>query len=585
MINHITCFVNRILNFKKFLYKLVFYACKKTKKLSFLTKNLYFPRLCTHKRTCPRISFYQRNLKRVQELSRLKKYLANGILMTAVALMLRGIALSFNVYISNKIGAEALGLYTLLGSVYSFALTLATSGINLTTTRLISDALGEKDSAQLRRAASRCVMYALSFGILASLLLFSLAEPLGVRILKDARTVSSLRLLSLTLPLIAVSSVFNGYFTAVRRVYKNAAVQISEQLIHIAACVLLLELIFGRDMESSCIALVLGGAVSEISSFLISLILYIRDKKKHVKGALYSPPCAKITKKMLSIALPLAFSAYFRSALLSIEHILIPAGIEKSGVGRSQALIDYGTLQSMVMPVILFPSSIVYSFGGLLIPELAELKIQKNRAEIRYVASRVFHLTLVFAVGVAGIMIFLSQELGYAIYGSADAGKYILTLAPVIPIMYLDSAVDAMLKGLGEQLYSMKINIIDSVCSVFMVWLLIPRIGIYGYILMIIISELFNAGMSIARLLRVSGVKVRIFSWIIKPVFCAVASTCASDALFGLIRLDIGAQGSLALHIIICALLYALLICITGALNKEELRWMIGFFKRDSTAK
>lgn len=502
--------------------------------------------------------------------------------MTAVALALRGIALSFNVYISNKIGAEALGLYTLLGSVYSFALTLATSGINLTATRLISDALGENDSAQLRRAASRCVMYALSFGLLASLLLFSLAEPLGTQILKDRRTVSSLRLLSLTLPLIAVSSVFNGYFTAVRRVYKNAAVQIIEQIIHISACVLLLELLFGRDMESSCIALVLGGAIAEISSFLIALILYLRDKKKHVRGALYSPPCAKITRKMLSIALPLAFSAYFRSALLSIEHILIPAGIEKSGADRSQALVDYGTLQSMVMPVILFPSSIIYSFGGLLIPELAELKIQKNTVEIKYVASRVFHLTLVFAAGISGIMIFLSQELGTVIYGSAGAGKYICTLAPVIPIMYLDSAVDAMLKGLGEQLYSMKVNIIDSVCSVFMVWLLIPRLGIYGYIIMIIISEIFNAGMSIARLLKVSGIKIRIFPWIIKPLFCAIVSTRIADALFGLISLDISAEGSLALHIIICALLYALLICATGALNKEELRWIIGIFKRDS---
>ena len=56
----------------------------------------------------------------------------------------------FDAYITKKIGAEALGLYTLLGSVYSFALTLALSGINLTVTRLVSDAIGEGNSAKMR---------------------------------------------------------------------------------------------------------------------------------------------------------------------------------------------------------------------------------------------------------------------------------------------------------------------------------------------------------------------------------------------------------------------------------------------------
>lgn len=500
--------------------------------------------------------------------------------MTAVALLLRTIAVSFNVYISNKIGAEALGLYTLLGSVYSFALTFATSGINLTTTRMVSDALGENDPTKVRKSMTRCVVYAASFGLCASFLLFTFAEPLGLRALKDIRTVKSLKLLSVTLPLISVSSSFNGYFTAVRRVYKNAAVQIFEQMIHIAACVLLLEFLFATDMESSCVALVLGGALSEMLSFTVALILYVADKKKHIKKGKYLTPNAQITKKMLSIALPLAFSAYFRSALLTIEHILIPSGIEKSGAKRSESLIAYGTLQSMVMPIVLFPSSLIQSFSSLLIPELAELKVQKNDIEIRYIASRVFHLALIFSIGVSGIMICFSHELGYAIYNSENAGTYIKLLAPVIPIMYLDSTVDAMLKGLGEQLYSMNVNIIDSLCSVFLVWILIPKMGIYGYIAMIIISEMFNATLSIIRLLSVSKMKIQVLKWIVKPLASVIASTYTSNWIFSAIKLQWDIKISVTVHIIIAAVLYLLLVCLTNALDKEEISWIAGFFKR-----
>jgi stage V sporulation protein B len=181
-------------------------------------------------------------------MTRLKKYLANGTLMTAVALTLRGLAVGFNAYVSKKIGAEAIGLYTLLGSIYGFSLTLALSGINLTTTRLVSDSLGVGSTKQVRISMQKCITYSLFFGTLASALLILLAEPLAINVLKDARVIKPLRLCGATLPLISLSSCFNGYFTAVRRVYKNATTQIIEQLARIFFCAGLISIAFGHDV-------------------------------------------------------------------------------------------------------------------------------------------------------------------------------------------------------------------------------------------------------------------------------------------------------------------------------------------------
>ena len=47
--------------------------------------------------------------------------------------------------------------------------------------------------------------------------------------------------------------------------------------------------------------------------------------------------------------------------------------------------------------------------------------------------------------------------------------------------MYLDTATDAMMKGLGEQVYSMKINVADAAISVLLIALLIPHFGIGGF--------------------------------------------------------------------------------------------------------
>lgn len=52
---------------------------------------------------------------------------------------MRTIGMFFNIYISNIVGTEAVGLYQLIMSIYLFAITIANSGINLATTQIISE--------------------------------------------------------------------------------------------------------------------------------------------------------------------------------------------------------------------------------------------------------------------------------------------------------------------------------------------------------------------------------------------------------------------------------------------------------------
>ena len=325
-------------------------------------------------------------------------------------------------------------------------------------------------------------------------------------------------------------------------------------------------------MESCCIALVLGGALSEMLSFSISLLFFVFEKDNRKKTSNEHINESKITKKMLSIGLPLALSTYFRSALLTIEHILIPIGIEKSGANRSQSLVAYGTLQSMVMPLVLFPSAIIHSFSGLLVPELAELKIQKNNREIQYISERVCHLALAFAIGISGVMIFFADELGQGIYSSAEAGKYIRLVAHIVPIMYLDTTVDNMLKGLGEHIYTMAINITDTLCSLIMVWILIPKMGIYGYITLIIVSEIFNSSASIWKLTKVTKMRFKVIKWFVLPLISIIFSTQLVNAMRSAFEI------STLPAILLTAITYFALLRITRAIGKTEIRWIKSMF-------
>ncbi len=509
-------------------------------------------------------------------MTRFGRFFINGVILTLVSLLIRGISVSFNVYVSNKIGAEGIGLFTLISTVYGFALTIATSGINLSTTRLISEALGkinDENSNKISCIVRRCVAYSLAFSITTALVLYIFSEPIGRYILRDLRTVESLRILAVTLPPIAVSSALSGYFTAVRRVYKNAGIQIFGQLVKIFATVGIFALIFTFDTESACIAMVVGGAMSEILSFLVQWGLYAYERKSACKDKCEEGYKKIVTKKLLGIALPVAFSAYVRSALITIEHILIPIGLEKSGSDKTVALASYGTVHSMVFPLVLFPSAILTSFAGLLVPEVSESNAREDKARIDRIVSRVMRAALIFSIGVAGIIGCFAYDLGAVIYPDTDAGKYIRMIAPLIPVMYIDSSVDAILKGLGEQVYCMGVNILDSALSVILVVILIPKYGILGYIITVYFTELINAFLSITRLLSLSKVKPRILSWVGKPLISIIGATLIIKVMFsGNNAYFVSDVFMLVSYIVISLAIYVLFLFATGSVKPSQVK-------------
>ncbi len=327
-----------------------------------------------------------------------------------------------------------------------------------------------------------------------------------------------------------------------------------------------------KGVAYACTALIGGTVISEASAFIISFILYRADLKKHVKKGKATEK--KLSKKLLSISIPIALSAYVRSALVSVEHILIPAGLRKFGASGDKALASYGTLHGMVMPIILFPMAIMSSFAGLLVPEIAESLAAGEDERVDNIVARVFQTALCFAIGVSGIMVCFSGELGRLIYNSAEAGLFIRVMAPLIPVMYLDHVVDGMLKGMGEQLYSMRVNIFDALMSVVLVYFLVPVWGVYGYVIVIFVMEVINASLSIVRLFKRCNTQIKIVKWLIKPLLCIVGATSAAklltscDMFIGMTGDNLGIFG-----ISITVAVYIILLIGTCAVTVNDIKW------------
>nr|WP_305119728.1 MULTISPECIES: oligosaccharide flippase family protein [unclassified Ruminococcus] len=487
--------------------------------------------------------------------------------MTGSALLSRTLGMGFRVYMSNTIGANGIGLFQLICSIYFFCVTFSTSGITLIATRTVTECFARGENAKGRRFTSLCLYSALALSLTASIILYVFSVPICDSILGDTRAALSLRVMALGLPFLALSACFRGYFYARRKAYITASEQLLEQIAEIVIFAALAGTLAPLGIEYACCAVALGATGAEVLSFVYTYILYRRDVRK-IKPQKNSG--AGFFSKALSIGVPVTLSSTVRTGLAAAENVLIPRGLVGYGHSVNDSLSKYGIIAGMAMPLLTFPSAFLLSFSTLMIPELADAAATVRKSSIRHMTEKVLRFAFLFSAPASVIFFLFADNIGTMLFNESEVTAYIRILAPIVPLFYLDSVIDGMLKGLNEQLHYLTYNIIDSAVRVGLITLLLPIFGIKGLIAVYFISGILNTGLSLMRLIRVAYVDFKIVDWVVKPIACAALPCIILSMLQRIMPLF---QNSLftVIFLIISLLLYLVLICAVGAVSKGEL--------------
>ncbi len=448
-----------------------------------------------------------------------KLFLINGAILTSTSLLMKFAALIFNIYISNQIGSEAVGVFSLVMAVYLFFITVATSGLNIAVTVIVSEKFALNKNQQAIKAIRTCIFFSLLLGIAAGGLILLFSNFITSKCLHNMVSSRPLFYIAIGLPFIAMSSCISSYFATIRKAYKNAISQVFEFTIKMFATIILLKINISNGVEAICISLILADVISEICSFTLIFILYIIDiKLKKLEDIRSFGQRINILK----IAFPVAVTSYIRSGLSTLKQLIIPTQLEKSGISCSRALSQYGMINGMVLPVITFPTVFTDSYSMLLIPEFSTYVAQKNYKAINYIANKIFKITCAFTMCICSIFFIFSSDLGLAIYNNIEIGYYFKIFTPFIFFMYMDHIIDCILKGLNKQFGVMCCNILDLSITTCFIYFLLPILGIKGYVLSIFFSEVLNFSISLFQLFKYSGIKPNLIDWIVVPLFCSL---------------------------------------------------------------
>ncbi len=492
------------------------------------------------------------------------KFIKNAAVLTVTALILRSIGMVFRVWLSNAVGAEGMGLYQLILSVYTLAATFATSGLSTAVTRLIAEELTCGTRRSVKRIFRRSLLLTFIIAAVSTAAVWFFSDIIAGGWIKDSRAALSLKILSLSLPFMGISSCIRGYFIAHRRVAVQSTAQIFEQLVRIGLIMLIIGWFAPFGIGYACAAVLIGDTVSEACACLYLYIGYLADGRHPDSniGGRASPPYS-VVGRLVSISLPITAGRYLTTGLRTVENLLVPSKLTAHSGSYELSLARFGQLKGMALPILFFPGSFLTALSTLLVPEMSGAAASGDRAGVQSATRKTICITSELSAIIAGVFLVFSKEIGVSVYGSAEVGVLIRCLAPLVPLMYLESVTDGILKGLGQQNAIFRYNVVDSIVRIALIYAVVPVFGMAGFLTVMVVSNGLTATLCIGKLLQKAEMGFDVVSWALRPILCAALSSAAAFSAVSLV--GIVADGvRLAVGAAVAVGIYAFLMLKTG---------------------
>lgn len=377
----------------------------------------------------------------------------------------------FRIWLSRKIGAEALGIYQISFSIFMVFLTLITSGLPLIVSRLTAKYTAEKNTTKEFQSTTAATIIAFVLSIFISILIIVLKNPIS-SIFTDERCIGILISLIPALIFSSIYSVVRGNLWGKKKYVATCSAELFEQFIRIIICFILLCGIFPNINGEIGAALSLS--IACIFSCIFVVILYLKSGGKFKKPNGY--------KYIIKSSAPITGIRISSSLIQPLVSIIIPMQLVSAGYTSSQALSLFGIASGMTLPLLYIPLTIIGSLAYALVPDLssASAKNDENYISSRVTSSILFSLFIAFFI--VPLFMGAGENIGIFFFDNAQSGILLTNSAWVIIPLCLTNISSSILNSVGLEVKSFKNYIIGGIVMLACIWFLPKYVGINALI-------------------------------------------------------------------------------------------------------
>ena len=422
------------------------------------------------------------------------KLFRNAAILTVAGFISRIFGFLFRIFLSRSFGEESVGLYQMIFPLYILCLSLSTAGLQTAVSRITAEktTLGHNKEADGVLTAALCLAVVIS--LIEILVIQDQAGSIAGSLFGDDRCMELILIISYALPFAAVHSCICGRSLGLGDTMLPAASQLIEQCVRILTVVLLWIFLRTCGLTPSIRLAAAGVVAGEMAAALFT-----------VRGLRLQRPVRAGIRELLAFSAPLTANRTALTLLQSIEAVSIPASLIRYGMSATEAVSLYGVLTGMALPCILFPSALTGSVGTVLLPAVSAASTSGNRRSVFLLLRKA--IVSCFSLGLACCLFFLvfGKMIGRFLFHSADAGRFIITLAWICPFLYVNSSLLNAVNGYGRTGTSFLISMSGLLIRIAGVFLAVPQFGIQGYLWALLGAQLCTTVLASAFLVRLNS--------------------------------------------------------------------------------
>nr|WP_240702848.1 stage V sporulation protein B [Cohnella luojiensis] len=390
---------------------------------------------------------------------RKQSFIQGAMILLAAGLLNRILGFVPRIALPRMIGAEGVGLIQLVYPFTIVLLTLIAGGIPLAVAKLVAEADSKHDQRAVSRILKIAVWLSLSISLVAAVICYGLSEFIATKIMTDSRVHAAFIVMIPVLPLVALSSVWRGYFQGKQNMIPTALSQTAETVFRIILTLLFAWMFLPYGLAMAAAGGVLGMVAGECAGLIVLWIQFARDRKKPSETL---PEHANLMTKaafgrgksylreLLNTAVPVTGSKMIGSLSYLLESILTVRSLTIAGIAAAGATAQYGALQGMVIPLLLLPGALTYSLAVSLVPSLSEAASRGDWATIHIRLHQSMRLAVVTGAPFVVLMGLLAGPICTLLYGNDSMADMLRWMAPLAIFLYMQAPLQAALQALNR---------------------------------------------------------------------------------------------------------------------------------------
>lgn len=540
-----------------------------------------------------------------------------------------------NIYsmFGQSLASMGMGIYNNAYEVFGVIFTVATGGLPIVISRMISQNMAEERYKDVKQVHRVSIPLFLVVGLVCTIGLMLVSFPYAFKFVKSPYSIYAMLALAPTVLFGCIASIYRGYFEGQRNMFPTAVSEVIEAVVKLVlgAAFAYLIMYFGmahyketgnflwfelRDIneaQNTILAFSVAGNICGISlaSLCSSIFLILKYKiggdgipREYFESSITARRQKETLGIIIRTALPIVGGALVMSIGSLIDAVIIQNVLFGLAQNNADALfrqyhdyypreVFYGfkdispTIHTSLwgcygssLTLMQLVTAVTQVFGSSAMPNVTSAWTKGDKAELKSSVDTVLKMTMMFTLPMAfGLCVLAHPIMGF-IYASQDiveVGGNVLTLMGITTIFTaIITPICSMLNGIGKVKLPMILFTICMLIKIGTSWVFvsIPEINIQGATAGSMISYAIICAAGMYLLIKHSKVVPDFLSTTVKPLIAAVC--CAAAAYFANAFLEgkMNHRLSTILAILAAVIVYIAILLVLRTFSAKEVRFL-----------